>query len=66
MVRMRDRFDTGGLRAARYREKAAFMRRQAVSAVTQSLRAILLENAELYERLADTGDLIRNHKRSRP
>ena len=52
-MRMRDRFDTGWLEAARYREKAAVMRRQALTAAIHELWTILLENAELYERLAE-------------
>jgi hypothetical protein len=54
---MPDRFDdTAGVRAKRYRERAAVMRRQAAAAVTASLRVLLLENAELYDKLAEQAE----------
>ena len=51
-----DRFNTAGQRAARYRERAAEMRRQAVAAASQELRLILLDNAKLYEALAEQAE----------
>ena len=46
------RFDTASLRAARYRQRAAEMRRQIPGAVTKSLRTALLEMAQLYDAMA--------------
>ena len=62
-MRMRDRFDTGWPEAARYREKAALMRRQALTAATHELWTIPLENAELYERLAEAAEATERQSR---
>ena len=50
---MPDRFTDESVRAARYRERAAEMRRQAASATTATLRELLLQNAKFYDRLAE-------------
>jgi hypothetical protein len=51
-----DRFNTAGQRAARYRERGIEMRRQAASVANEQLRFILLENAKLYEALAEQAE----------
>lgn len=53
---MPDRSDTAGERAARFRERAAEMRRQAATALTDKLRDLLLENAVLYDELAEQAE----------
>jgi hypothetical protein len=50
------RFANDNVKAARYLEKAAQMRRHAYVAQTTRLRVTLLENAELYDRLAEQAE----------
>jgi hypothetical protein len=51
-----NRFETASVRAARYRARAAEMREQALAAVSEKLRTILIENAELYDQLAEQAE----------
>jgi len=51
---MPDRFDANRMRTVRhYRERAAELRQQAQVAMSERLRELLLENAALYDRLAE-------------
>ena len=50
------RFANDNVKAARYLDKAAQMRRHAYAAQTARLRVTLLENAELYDRLAEQAE----------
>jgi hypothetical protein len=50
------RFANDNVKAPRYLEKAAQMRRHAYAAQTARLRVTLLENAELYDRLAEQAE----------
>jgi hypothetical protein len=50
---MPDRFEAAHLRTARHcREQAARMRKQANTVAGGKLRRLMLQNAELYDRLA--------------
>lgn len=55
---MPDRFDTeAAVRAQRYREHAAELRKQAATITTVKLRDLLLARAALYEQLAQANEL---------
>jgi hypothetical protein len=51
-----DRFSSAEERARRYRARAAEMRRQAAGVANAELRRILLENAKLYDELAEQAE----------
>lgn len=53
---MPDRFEADSLRAARYRQRAAEMRRHAAFTATKELRILLLEQAVLYDKMAELAD----------